>query len=90
MHTTEERVTMMLERLARVQDDPATAVVEAVMLRTAFERIDDWLIWLDSHVVADHAGDGSTTAVLQMLGGVRHKIARELRLVDESLARIEE
>lgn len=90
MHTTDDRVAMMLERLARAQDDPAATVVEAVLLRTAFERLDDWLLWLDAHVVADHNGDASTTAVLQMLGGVRHKLARELRLVDACLERIAE
>jgi len=90
MHTTEQRVEMLLERLARAQDDPAATVVEAVLLRAAFERLDDWLLWLDGHVATDHADDGSATAVLQMLGGVRHKVARELKLVDEALARIEE
>lgn len=90
MHTTEQRVEMMLDRLARAQDDPATSVVEAVLLRSAFERLDDWLLWLDGHVATDHGQDGSATAVLQILGGIRHKITRELKLVDDCLSRIEE
>jgi hypothetical protein len=90
MHTTEQRVAMMLDRLARAADDPAATVVEAVLLRTAFERIDDWLLWLDGHVAAEHTNDDASAAVLQMLGGVRHKLARELRLVDHVLDRISE
>lgn len=87
MHTPEERVQMVLDRLAN--PDQTLAAVEAVLLRNAIERVDDFLVWLDGHVVADHQGDASTTAVLQMIGGVRHKIARELRTVDTALERIE-
>jgi len=87
MHTPDERLAMLAERLA--EPDPTRAAVEAVLLRSAFERLDDFLVWLDGHVATDHGDDGSATAVLQMLGGVRHRMTRELRLVDTALDRVE-
>jgi hypothetical protein len=86
MHTHAERVQMLLDRLQL--DDPTMSAVEVVLLRSAFERLDDFLIWLDSHVATDHGDDASTSAVLQMIGGVRNKLARELRVVDEALSKI--
>lgn len=86
MLSQSELVDMLLQR----QDADATLVaVEAVLLRAAFERLDDWLCWLDQHTATTHTADPSSTAVLQMLGGVRHKIGRELNIVDEALARVE-
>lgn len=79
-------LTMLLQR----QDaDDTLVAVEAVLLRSAFERLDDWLAWLDQHTASTHAGDPSSTAVLQMLDAVRLKIGRELRVVDEALALVE-
>jgi len=71
-------------------EDPSVVVVEAVLLRAAFERLDDFLTWLDEHTASTHGGDPSCLAVLQMIGGVRHKLAREVRYVDAALERIEE
>jgi len=86
MHTNDELLTMLTQR-----EDAAHGLVafEAVLLRSAFERLDDWLAWLDQHTTTTHAGDPSSTAVLQMLDGIRSKITRELRTVDEALARVE-
>jgi hypothetical protein len=79
---------MLLNRLTI--DDPVLNALEAVMLRSAFERLDDWLIWLDDHVATDHGHDDAADAVLQMLSGVRHRLAREIRLVDYVLTHIDE
>jgi hypothetical protein len=86
MHTASERVQMLIDRLN--SDDPTLSIVEAVLLRSAFERLDDWLLWLDGHVATDHGADDSAVVVLQMLASVRLKIASELRLVDHVLENI--
>ena len=83
-----QMIDMLTERLGR--EDQSLSVVEAVLLRSAFERLDDFLTWLDQHVATDHTVDPAATAVLQMIGGVQNKLHRELRLVDEALSRIEE
>lgn len=82
----DELLTMILQRH---DAEPGLVAAEAVLLRSAFERLDDWLAWLDQHTATTHAGDASATAVLQMLDGVRLKIRRELTTVDEALARVE-
>jgi hypothetical protein len=69
-------------------DDPTLAAVEAVLLRSAFERLDDWLVWLDAHTALEHPHDAA--AVGRTLGAVRHKIGVALRVVDYALVRIEE
>jgi len=79
---------MISRRMAA--DDPSLVIVEAVLLRSAFERVDDFLAWLDQHTATTHGTDPSATAVCQMIGGIRHKIARELTHVDLALDRIEE
>jgi hypothetical protein len=86
MLNDDARLTMLQHRL---DAEPNLVAVEAVLLRSAFERLDDWLQWLDQHTATTHTGDPSSTAVLQMLDGIRLKIRRELTTVDEALARVE-
>lgn len=88
MRTKPEQLGMLLDRLTRAQDDPALCAVEAVMLRTAIERFDDWLLWLDGHVVSDHGADEATAVVLGFLAATRARLAHELRLVDDILATV--
>lgn len=66
-------------------DDPALLACEVVLLRDAFERLDDWLLWLDKHSATTHGGDPSTAVVLQTIGGMRHAIKRHLLAVDLAL-----
>jgi len=87
MLTPDQRQAMLFDRLS--SDNWTTPAVEVVLLRSAFERVDDFLVWLDGHIATDHGDDASTTVVLQMLGGVRNKLARELRNVDVALRLIE-
>lgn len=79
-------LTMILQRH---DAEPGLVAAEAVLLRSAFERLDDWLAWLDQHTATTHGTDPSSTAVLQMIDGIRLKIRRELHTVDEALARVE-
>lgn len=63
----------------------ALAVIEAVMLRTAFEHIDDNLLAVEEHALS-HDDDGH-----ELLAGIasdlRRRIARELAHVDDVLTR---
>jgi hypothetical protein len=75
--------------LQRADADPGLVAVEAVLLRSALDRIDDWLCWLDEHTATTHTGDPSSTAVLQIIGAIRLKLRREIGTVDEALGRLE-
>lgn len=86
MHTTDELLAMLSQRR---DADPQLVAIEAVLLRSALDRLDDWLLWLDQHTASTHTADASATAVLQMIGGIRHKVRREVHTVDEAIARIE-
>lgn len=77
-------VTMMLDR-----DDLPRTAAEAVLLRAAFDHLDDWLLWLEDHTATTHRDDPATTVVLTFLGGVRRRVAREVDNVDRALQQIE-
>jgi hypothetical protein len=68
--------------------DPSIAAVEAVLLRSALERLDDFLLWLDEHTAREHPTDAAVTG--RTLGAVHQRLAREIGFVDAALIRIEE
>ena len=69
-------------------DDPTLAAVEAVLLRSALERLDDFLLWLDEHTTREHPDDAAATG--RTLGAVHARLAREIATVDAALERIEQ
>jgi hypothetical protein len=81
------QLAAMIEQ-RQANDDPTLAVVEAVLLRAALERLDDFLLWLDEHTAREHPDDAPATG--RTLGAVHLRLAREIRVVDAALVRIEE
>ena len=86
MYTPDELAAMITDRAQH--DDPTLAAVEAVLLRSAFERLDDFLMWLDQHTHATHPSDAPSVG--RTLGAVHSRLARELTWVDQALTRIED
>jgi hypothetical protein len=82
MITPEDMLAMLVDR-AR---DPDRACSEAVMLRASFDRLDDWCVWVEQHVADDHAEDSCAQAISETVRAMRTHIARELRVIDASLA----
>jgi hypothetical protein len=85
-YTPDQLARMIADRAAA--DDPSLAAVEAVLLRSAFERLDDFLLWLDEHTAREHPDAAASTSAV--VSTARHRIAAEVLQVDTALTRIEE
>ena len=87
MAYTPEQLAAMIAERARA-DDPTLAAVEAVLLRSALERLDDFLLWLDEHTAREHPQDAGPTSAT--ISTARRRIAAEVLHVDSALTQIEE
>jgi hypothetical protein len=69
---------------------PSRAVIEAVLLTAALDRLDDFCTALAVHVETDHPGDGAGITICQTLDAVQARIRREQRTVESALAHVRE
>jgi hypothetical protein len=80
--------TELTEMLTTRAADPHRAVIEATLLRTAFDRLDDHLLWLEEHTLEEHPGE-TGTAVAELCAQTRRMIADRLRYVDRALSNVD-
>jgi hypothetical protein len=79
MAYTPAELGQMIEARA-THPDPSMAAVEAVLLRSAFERLDDFLHHIELH--AAHAG---ARAVVRLTDDIRHQARIQVSAVDMAL-----
>jgi len=75
----------MIEDRSSSPESMAHAVVEAVMLRAAFEHIDDNLLRIEAHATAKP--DDEHAVMADVVIGLRKRIRDELAHVDRVLIR---
>lgn len=74
---TPEQIADHMRELV-VEADLSRDEIKLLLLATAIERVDAFLIWLDRHVASEHGDDDGAPLVRETINTVRAKLHREL------------
>ena len=82
-HPTPAEIAAEMRELV-AEADLSPAEIKLLLLMTAVERVDRFMVWLEHHVATAHDGDDCTSVVLETIGVIRSKLSRELHVADDA------